>query len=46
MIGKFLQEEESTTENNSESNTVQTVEKTTADIFTLPETQTDVFEYS
>ena len=42
MIGKFLQEEESTTENNSESNTVQTVEKTTADVFTLPETQTDV----
>ena len=42
MIGKFLQEEESTTENNSDSNTFSTVEKTTADVFTLPETQTDV----
>ena len=43
MIGKFLQEEERTTENRFlKSNTFQTVEKTTADVFTLPETQTDV----
>ena len=42
MIGKFLQEEESKTENDSESNTVQAFEKTTADVFTLPENQTDI----
>ncbi|MGI9056009.1 MAG: AtpZ/AtpI family protein [Pyrinomonadaceae bacterium] len=42
MIGKFLQEEVSKTENNSESASFQTVEKTTSDVFTLPESTRDV----
>lgn len=42
MIGKFLQEEESKTENNAEPNTFEMVEASATDVFTLPESNADV----
>ena len=42
MIGKFLQEENTETEKHFESGNLQTEEKTSADVFALPQTQPEI----